>query len=68
MELQGNLIFRKSRGRLVLLFKQQFLVFKRHYTYFYTFFYPHVFPQNNNITRNLLPNDFRVPKEGHDTK
>ena len=29
---------------LVHIFKQQFLVFKQHYTYFYTFFHPHIFP------------------------
>ena len=40
------------RGCLVSVSKQQFSVFKQHFTYFYTFFHPHVFPQkflNNNF-------------------
>ena len=42
---------------LFSLFKQQFSVFKQHYTYFYILFYLHIFPKNtNNITRNFLPN------------
>ena len=42
---------------LLQLFKQQFSLFKQHYTYFYTLFHLHEFPKNtNNITRNLLPN------------
>ena len=45
------------RGRLVWHFKQHFLVFKQHYTYFHTLFHPHVFPKNTNIiTRTTLPN------------
>ena len=39
-------------GCLVSVFKQQFLVFKQHFTYFHTFFQPHVFLQkflNNNF-------------------
>ena len=40
---------------LLLLFKQQFSIFKQYYTYFYTLFHPHVFSQNNFI-KNLLPN------------
>ena len=42
---------------LFSLFKQQFSMFKQHYTYFYILFYLHIFPKNtNNITRNFLPN------------
>ena len=42
---------------LLQLFKQQFLVFKQHYTYFYTLFHPHIFKKNtNNITRTILLN------------
>ena len=41
---------------LILLFKQQFSIFKQYYTYFYIFFYSYVFSQNNNVIRNLLPN------------
>ena len=40
------------RRCLVYVFKQQFLVFKQHFTYFNAFFYPHVFSQiflNNNF-------------------
>ena len=40
------------RGCLVCIFKQQFSVFKQHFTYFNALFYPHVFPQifsNNNF-------------------
>ena len=40
------------RGCLVYDFKQQFLVFKQHFTHFNTLFQPHVFPQmfsNNNF-------------------
>ena len=44
-------------GCLILLFKQQFSVFKQHYTYFHILFHLHVFSQNNNkVTRNLLSN------------
>ena len=37
---------------MVCVFKQQFLVFKQHYTYFHILFHPHVFSQvfsNNNF-------------------
>ena len=40
------------RGCLVYVFKQQFLVFKQHFTHFNALFHPHVFPQiflNNNF-------------------
>ena len=40
------------RGCLVCDFKQQFSVFKQHFTHFNILFYPHVFPQiflNNNF-------------------
>ena len=47
---------RKKKGNywgcLVHVFKQQFSVFKQHYTYFYTCFYLHVFLHifsNNNF-------------------
>ena len=43
---------KKLRGCLVCVFKQQFSVFKQHFTYFNTLFHPHVFPQiflNNNF-------------------
>ena len=47
------------------LFKQQFSMFKQHYTYFHTLFHPHVFPKNtNNVTRTALPNGplvFKTP-------
>ena len=39
---------------LLLLFKQRFSVFKQYYTYFYTLFHPHVFSQNNNVTKWVL--------------
>ena len=43
---------------LLLLFQQQFLVFKQHYTYFHILFHSHVFPKNtNNVTRTTLPNE-----------
>ena len=29
------------------VFKQQFLIFKQHFMYFYTLFYRQVFPQKN---------------------
>ena len=44
--------FRFLRGCLVSVFKQQFLVFKQHFTYFHTLFHPYVFLQkflNNNF-------------------
>ena len=44
--------FKILRGCLVCVFKQPFLVFKQHFTYFHTFFHPHVFSQmfsNNNF-------------------
>ena len=40
------------RGCLVYIFKQQFSVFKQHFTHFNALFHPHVFPQiflNNNF-------------------
>ena len=43
---------KKLRGCLVCIFKQPFLVFKQHFTYFYTFFHSHIFLQifsNNNF-------------------
>ena len=39
-------------GCLVRISKQQFLVFKQYFTYFYTLFHPHIFSQkflNNNF-------------------
>ena len=46
-------------GCLVMLFKQQFSVFKHHNTYFTTFFNPHVFLQHlNNVIKNLLRGSF----------
>ena len=42
----------KLGGCLVYIFKQQFSVFKQHFTHFNTLFHPHVFPQmflNNNF-------------------
>ena len=47
-----KLSFEKQRGCLVYVFKQQFSVFKQHFTYFNALFHPHVFPQiflNNNF-------------------
>ena len=39
---------------LVHAFKQQFLIFKQYYIYFYTFFFPYVFlKDNNNFTLNV---------------
>ena len=43
---------KKLRGCLVGVSKQQFSIFKQHFTYFHTLFYPHVFPSkflNNNF-------------------
>ena len=43
---------KQHRGCLVCVLKQQFSVFKQHFTYFNIFFYPHVFSQiflNNNF-------------------
>ena len=43
---------RSLRGCLVCIFKQQFSVFKQHFTHFNTLFHPHVFLQmflNNNF-------------------
>ena len=43
---------KKDRARLVYVFKQQFLVFKQHFTHSNALFHPHVFPQiflNNNF-------------------
>ena len=46
-----------SWGCLVGEFKQQFLVFKQHYTYFHLLFHRHIFSKNtNNLTRTTLPN------------
>ena len=53
--LSGFCVYRvleKFRARLVCIFKQYFLVFKQHFTYFHILFHPHVFPQifsNNNF-------------------
>ena len=45
------------RGHLVWHFKQHFLVFKQHYTYFHILFHLHIFLKNtNNVTRTTLPN------------
>ena len=42
---------------LIALFKQQFLLFKQHNTYFHNIFHSHVFSQHlNNITRITLSN------------
>ena len=41
---------RKLRGCLVVYFKQQFSVFKQHYTYFHIFFHSHIFPKNIQTT------------------
>ena len=50
-------LLEQIREYLVLVFKQQFSVFKQYYTYFHTFFHPHVFLKNtNNVTRTTLPN------------
>ena len=60
LELHGSTdtsrIFSKNvkglRGCLVYIFKQQFSVFKQHFTHFNALFHPHVFPQmflNNNF-------------------
>ena len=43
--LQWTLSFWSFRGCLVCVFKQLFLVFKQHFTYFNTLFHPHVFLQ-----------------------
>jgi len=44
-------------GCLVCDFKQQFSVFKQHYTYFHIFFHLYVFSKNtNNVTRTILSN------------
>ena len=46
---------------LILLFNQQFLIFKQYYTYFYIFFHLYVFSQNNNnVIRNFLPNRCKI--------
>ena len=53
--LSGFCVYRvleKFRGCLVYVFKQQFLVFKQHFTHSNVLFHPHVFPQmflNNNF-------------------
>ena len=47
----------KLRGEFCILayFKQQFSVFKQHYTYFHIFFHPHVFSKNtNNVTKSNI--------------
>ena len=47
----------RFRPHLLLLFKQQFSVFKQYYVYFYTLLHPHVFSKNtNNVIINFLPN------------
>ena len=51
-DLGSFLWFAWLRGCLVYVFKQQFLVFKQHFTHFNALFHPHVFPQmflNNNF-------------------
>ena len=54
-------------GCWVVYFKQQFSVFKQHYTYFHTFFHPHIFPKKykqlyqNNITKQTL--DFSASQQ-----
>ena len=47
------LTFERVRRCLVNVFKQQFSVFKQHFTYFHILFHPHVFSQK------LLNNDFQ---------
>ena len=47
----NNKKIEKITGCFVCIFKQQFSVFKQHYTYFHTLFHPHVFLHmflNNN--------------------
>ena len=45
---------RTLRARLLPLFKQQFSVFKQHYTYFYTLFHSHVFLKNiSNVSYSI---------------
>ena len=52
-----SLFPKNLRGCLIHVLKQQFLVFKQYYTYFYTFFNPHIFSKNtNNITKTILSN------------
>ena len=49
--LKKNVLMMK-RWCLIYVFKQQFSVFKQHYTYLYTLFHPHVFSHifsNNNF-------------------
>ena len=42
---------------MVLLFKQQFSVFKQRYMYFHPLFHLHIFSENNNnVISNLLRN------------
>ena len=46
------LLSSQVRGCLASVSKQQFIVFKQHFTYFHTLFHPHVFSQkflNNNF-------------------
>ena len=51
-------LLKHDRLGLLPLFKQQFLVFKQHYTYFYILFYLHVLSKNtNNVSRTILPNE-----------
>ena len=47
----------RFRPYLLLLFKQQFSIFKQYYVYFYILFHSHVFSKNtNNVIINFLPN------------
>ena len=49
--------WKSFRDCLAVYFKQQFSVFKQHYTYFHTFFHLYIFSKNtNNVTRTTLPN------------
>ena len=60
-------VFQPLRGCLVYVLKQQFSIFKQHFTYFNALFHPHVFPQmflNNNFqflnthTKRAVKNTF----------
>ena len=57
-------LWESLRGCLVCIFKQQFSVFKQHFTHFNTFFHPHVFPQifSNNIFQFLNTHTKRALK------
>ena len=62
-EKQRDSSFKKAKARLVHTLKQQFSIFKQHYTYFHALFHPYVFSKNtNNITRIILaPSHFVCP-------